>query len=90
MNRSSDNSQSDQGSTNNFTPMNRFRSPEPGVNPLWILLAFIIVGTMIYFGYMHMMERKAVASAAREDADAAREAREMQGYVELAIQAGVL
>jgi predicted small integral membrane protein len=48
---------------------------------LLILLAFIVVGVLIYAGYMYMIERKA-------DADSEREKKEMQGYMKLAREAG--
>jgi hypothetical protein len=79
----SNNLQYDQSSAAKYLPRDMFISPEPGVNPLWIFLAFIIVGTMIYFGYMYMMENKA-------DADAARKQQEMREYIILARQASTL
>jgi hypothetical protein len=48
------NLQYDQGNFARYPPINRFRPPEPGTNPLWILLAFIIVGAIIYFMYMYI------------------------------------
>jgi hypothetical protein len=88
----SDYGQNRSGSTG-FLSRNSFRSPEQSVNPLWIVLAFIIVGSIIYFAYMYMMQRKADADAVRDrqtaNANRLRDKQEVQGYVEIAKQAGV-
>jgi hypothetical protein len=74
-----------------YDRMNNIESPEQGANPLLILLAFIIVGTIIYFAYMYMAERKANADAAREKKElneaVMRDNIEVSGYMEIAKQA---
>jgi hypothetical protein len=83
MNGISNNLQYTHGNVARYHPSTRVNPPNTGMNPLWIFLAFIIVGAMLYFMYMYMIESKA-------DSVAARKQQEIREYAILARQAGTL
>jgi hypothetical protein len=76
MSGNDNNIQYEQGNFARYPPRARFNPPEPGVNPLWIFLAFIIVGVLLYFMYIYISSNIAK--------------QEMQEYMILAKQAGTL
>ena len=86
---------------NSVGAIDRYQQPpQQSIHILWILLAFIVVGFIIFVGYSYITERKAVADANRAktkasaDTDREREKmmrglQETKGYLAIAKQAGV-
>jgi hypothetical protein len=70
-------------STTQSRPRDSFREPPQGTSPWVIVLAFIVVGAMLFFGYQYTADRMAEAALDRD-------LRETQGYVAAGKMAGVI